>query len=152
MIKFGSALDFGQSVDKISPAKVGKPREKRQRIASAKPKKGRGCEFCPLNKVHGLHKVMNLEKVVGKKIMIWAQNPGELENIKRMELVGPAGKLLWAEAAKVGLKREDCGLQNVVRCWTVDVNELDQLIPREPSKEEIHCCSIYTEEAIKINQ
>jgi hypothetical protein len=39
----------------------------------------------------------------------------------------------------------------VVRCWTVDRNEFDQMITREPSKEEIRCCSLYTEEAIARN-
>jgi uracil-DNA glycosylase family 4 len=111
----------------------------------------RGCEFCPLNKVEGLHKIKNLDKVTGKKIMIWAQNPGESENRKRMELVGPAGKFLWDEGRRVGLRRDDCDIQNVVRCWTVDRNEFDQMTPREPAKQEIFCCSVYNEEAIALN-
>lgn len=111
----------------------------------------RGCDFCPLNKIPGLNKVKNLDLITGRRIMAWAQNPGEHENRKKMELVGPAGRLFWEIAREVGLTRDMCDVQNVVRCWTVDTNELDQFEPRNPSKEEIRCCSIYNEEAIQRN-
>lgn len=128
-------------------------KEPGKKPASTKPKKketGRGCEFCTLNNIRGLHKVKNLDRLQGKKIMIWAQNPGQEENKKGLELVGPAGQLLWQQAAQVGLKREDCDIQNVVRCWTIDVNEeTDQWNVRNPSKEEIKCCSLYTDEALE---
>jgi uracil-DNA glycosylase family 4 len=109
----------------------------------------RGCDFCPLNKIEGLHKIKNLDKLQGKDIMVWAQNPGQEENRRKTELVGPAGQFLWEHAAAVGLYREDCDIQNVIRCWTVTENEFGQWEPRNPTKEEIHACSIYTEEALE---
>ncbi len=126
-----------------------------KKIGEAKPKPGnkkRGCEFCPQNEVKGINKVKNLQNVKGRRIMVWAQNPGETENRDRKNLVGPAGKFLWEHGKAIGLVREDCDLQNVVRCWTVERNELDQMEPREPNKQELHCCSIYTEEALALNQ
>lgn len=146
MSAYQSALDFDES--------MGAPKEEKEKRAATQPSKmaRRGCEFCPLNKVKGIQKVKGLERITGKKIMVWAQNPGYEENKKGLELVGPAGKLLWAEGEKVGLEREKCDIQNCVRCWTVDADEeLGQMTPREPSKEEIHCCSVYTEEAIERN-
>lgn len=114
-----------------------------------KKDQNRGCEFCPLNKIEGLKKIKNLDKLRGKAIMVWAQNPGSEENKVGIELVGPAGKFLWEHAASVGLKREDCDIQNVVRCWTITENEFGQWEPRSPSKEELRCCSIYTDEALE---
>jgi uracil-DNA glycosylase len=110
-----SLLDFDEKKKELAPVeKESKPREKK--LAQSAKMKERGCEFCPLNNVKGLKKVKNLDKIEGKKIMVWAQNPGSEENKEGKELVGPAGKLLWQYAASVGLKREDCDLQNVVRC------------------------------------
>jgi uracil-DNA glycosylase family 4 len=150
MTEYQSLTDWGKEQEVLLKEK--KIVQKKEKVPGVvKNTKKRGCEFCPLNKVPGIHKVKNLDKITGKKIMIWAQNPGEKENKERLELVGPSGSLFWLEAERVGLKREHCDVQNVVRCWTVSRNELFQLVPREPSKEEIHCCSLYTEEAIERN-
>ena len=108
----------------------------------------RGCEFCPLNTVKGIHKVKG--EVKGKNIFIWAQSPGPQENRKREELIGLPGKFLWYELKRVGIKRKHCDIQNVVRCMPADVNE-NQWPPfkmRAPNKQEVKCCSIYNDEAI----
>lgn len=119
----------------------GAPKQKRDQ--------NRGCDFCPLNKVAGLKKIKNLDKLQGKKIMVWAQNPGSEENKVGKELVGQAGKFLWGHAAAVGLYREDCDIQNVVRCATITENDMGQWEFHNPTKEELHCCSVYTEEALE---
>jgi uracil-DNA glycosylase family 4 len=129
-------------------------RTKSSKPSVKKPPKDdkRGCEHCPLNNAKGINKVKGLDRIEGKTIMVWAQNPGREENSNGMELIGPAGKFLWKHGASVGLTREMCDIQNVVRCWTVSTDELVALVPREPSKEEIHCCSIYTEQALERNR
>jgi uracil-DNA glycosylase family 4 len=137
------AFDEDQKTFKSVPEKTDKKK------VVTKKDQNRGCSFCPLDKIKGLKKIKNLDKLKGKAIMIWAQNPGAEENKVGKELVGPAGKFLWEHAASVGLYREDCDIQNVVRCWTVTENEFEQWEPRAPEKEEIHCCSIYTEEALE---
>jgi len=107
----------------------------------------RGCAHCPLNRVPDVRKVKGLSRIRGRKAMLWAQNPGREENARGLELVGPAGQLLWDAAAQVGLTREDFDIQNVVRCWTVDASgEV-----HNPTTEELHCCSIYNEEALRRN-
>jgi len=44
---------------------------------SSKPSpKGVGCEFCPLNEVPGIHKVMG--EVHGREVFIWGWHRGEM--------------------------------------------------------------------------
>jgi len=113
------------------------------------PKGKLGCSFCPLDDKKGIHKVLG--KVKGKKIFIWAQSPGPQENKARKELIGPSGKFLWYELRKVGIRRKDCDIQNVVRCLPADIREnvFPALQMRAPSKEEIKCCSIYNDQALE---
>jgi uracil-DNA glycosylase family 4 len=105
----------------------------------------RGCDNCPAKRgwKHGFKPIMG--KVKGKKLFIIAQNPGKKENDKRRELVGATGKLLWKELARVGVKREDCDVQNAVRCLTYEKDSMGYRIPRTPNKDEIRCCSTHTE-------
>src|SRR5271154_769889 len=110
--------------------------------------KKRGCSFCPLNEKKGIHKVFG--KVKGRKIFIWAQSPGQQENKKRKELIGPSGRFLWHELGKVGIKRKHCDIQNAVRCLPADLNlnVYPPLKMRAPTNEETKCCSIYNEQAM----
>lgn len=110
----------------------------------------RGCDECPCKRgwKKGYPPVMG--KVKGKRLFIWAQNPGRNEIRKRKELVGRAGKLLWKELRKFGVKREDCDIQNAVRCLAYERDESGYRVPRmTPTKEEIKCCSLHTEEALE---
>ena len=74
----------------------------------------KGCEYCPLNEVPGIRKIKGT--VEGKDIFVWAQSPGLEENRDERELVGRSGKFLWEELKRVGITREMCDIQNVVRC------------------------------------
>lgn len=107
------------------------------------------CSKCPLNNIKGVHKILG--KVRGKKIFVWAQSPGREENKAEQELLGPAGKFLWHELRQVGIKRKHVDIQNVVRCWPVDVQERmwPRFKMRTPTKEEIKCCSGYNTKALE---
>ena len=141
------------------PSRHGKHSLERPRHDSSRPTHGdkpqktprgkRGCEFCPLNKVHGIHKIFG--KVRGRKIFIWAQSPGMQENKKRKELIGRSGEWLWYELKRVRITRKMCDIQNVVRCVPADRQEetWPPLKMRTPNKEEIKCCSIYNEKALE---
>lgn len=109
----------------------------------------RGCEPCPLNKVKGINKVLG--KITGKDILVFAQCPGPEENEREKELIGPSGKLIWKELRLVGIERDDCDVQNVVRCYTADRKKGDYgayLKMRSPTKQEIFCCSLHTDAAM----
>jgi uracil-DNA glycosylase family 4 len=134
-----------------SDAASGKKRAGKQQPGTAKSNKLRGCDACPLNTVPGVIKIKNLKEVTGKKVMVWAQNPSELDNRKGSTLVGSAAGYLWDSLSAMGIERRDCDVQNVVRCWPVDVNELDQMEGRPPKKEEIRACSLYNEDALAKN-
>ena len=121
--------------------------------ATAKPRKGaldpnkRGCKYCPLNKVHGIQKIKGT--ITGKTILVIAQSPGPKENEEGRELLGPAGSFFWSEMKRVGLRRSDVDCFNSVKCFPADWEETSYssyLKMRNPTKEEIHCCSLYTEE------
>lgn len=55
---------------------------------------------------------------VGKyNIFIVGEAPGDDEDKAGIGFIGPAGRLLWEEMAKVGLRREMFHISNVVHCW-----------------------------------
>jgi len=111
-----------------------------------------GCEFCPLNKVSGIHKVKG--EVRRREVFIWGMAPGREENEELREFVGKSGKLLWQELERVGILRSMSDVQNIVRCFPADRDEERRpaLKMRDPRKEEIHCCSVYTEDAMRQSQ
>ena len=109
----------------------------------------RGCEHCTLNK-DGISKIFG--SIDGKEIAIFAQSPGPDENEEERELVGRAGQWLWDELARVGVERDDCDINNVVRCFPADIDEgtyRTRFKMRNPTAHEIKCCSIYTEQAVE---
>ena len=113
-----------------------------------KAKKGVGCDCCPLNDVTGVNKIFG--EVTGKDIFIWGQSPGPQENREQREFIGPSGEFLWAELRRVGIKRSMCDVQNAVRCFPAvySPSSYPALSMRNPSKQEIACCSVYTKRAI----
>lgn len=112
-----------------------------------KEAKPTGCEACPRNKVPGINKIMG--QVLGKRIMIWPQSPGMEENRAKRELVGRSGQWLWKELGRIGVQREDCDIQNVMRCAPMDRGETGYWESRDPSKEELKCCNVYNKLAIE---
>lgn len=125
-------------------------RSKNPKKTSAKDS-GRGCSVCPLNNT-GATKILGIDRLRGKDLFIWSQSPGGQDNQAGLELLGAPGKFLWQELARVGITREDCDIQNVVRCRPTQLNEFDSAVDRAPTKEEVHCCSIYTEQALTRSQ
>jgi uracil-DNA glycosylase family 4 len=106
----------------------------------------RGCDACPLNKIKGIHKIMG--SIDGHDILIVAQSPGPEDNAEGREMVGKPGQFLWDELKAVGIRRDDCDVQHVVRCFTADLTEGSYnsfLKMRSPTALEVHCCSIHTE-------
>lgn len=116
-----------------------------------KSEQGLGCSHCPLDKAKGVRKIKGLVRIKSRKIFIWAESPGSEENEQGKELVGPAGRLLWEELENIGITRDMCDIQNVVRCRPTQQNEYDRVVNRTPTKEEAKCCSVHTEEALALN-
>jgi len=106
-----------------------------------------GCDVCPLDKSPGIRKVKGLVRISKQKAMLWAQCPGDHENAKGLELVGPAGDLLWRTLRPFGLARPDFDVQNVVRCRPTDAAGRN----RDPEPRELQCCSVFNDDALKLN-
>lgn len=133
--------------DKLVQIETKKDKKKATPKLKTKKKLEVGCDHCPANQ-KGIAKIFG--KVKGKKLFIFAQNPGPEENEEERELVGKSGKWLWDEFSKVGISRKDCDIQNVVRCFTQDGKDEDtgRWLMRAPNKEELHCCSKYNDRAL----
>jgi uracil-DNA glycosylase family 4 len=142
-------------VQKASSAPNPHPTPKKRATASLKPAKGKpkealGCHSCTLDKIPGVQKIMG--EIHGRSMAIFAQSPGPEENSDGEELVGPSGKWWWKELKRVGLKRSDFDIQNVVRCFPCDFTEgtyNNYLKMRGPSQHEIKCCSVHTDAAVQ---
>ena len=140
-------MGFSSIID-VPTESLTKPKKPKKRAGGLDLAK-RGCKYCPLNKVPGIQKIKGTIK--GREILVIAQSPGPQENDAGKELLGPAGKFFWKEMAAVGLARKDADVFHAVRCFPADATEGSYntyLKMRSPTKEEIHCCSLYTEEQL----
>lgn len=111
--------------------------------------KNSGCIGCPLEKQKP--KLMGWEEVRGRLIMIWGQSPGREEVERGAAFVGRSGRWLWKELAKVGITRDQCDVQNVMRCRPVSLNEYGRDYDRDPSPAELRHCAPYNVVALRKN-
>ncbi len=76
------------------------------------------------------------------EIMFVGEAPGAREDETGRPFVGAAGKLLTELLGKIGLKREDVYITNVVKCRPPN--------NRDPTEEEIRACSPYLMKQIQL--
>ncbi len=76
------------------------------------------------------------------EIMFIGEGPGFHENMQGRPFVGAAGELLVELLGKIGLKREDVFITNVVKCRPPG--------NRDPQPEELAACYPYLERQIKL--
>lgn len=100
----------------------------------------RNCKKCPLwknrkNAVPG-------EGPVSAEIMFIGEAPGYHEDLQGRPFVGAAGKYLTKLIERIGLKRADVYITNVVKCRPPN--------NRDPKNEEINACSPYLDRQINI--
>jgi len=65
------------------------------------------------------------------QICIIAEYPGETEVSLKQPLVGASGRYLWTELGKIGVKREQCYITNVVKRAVQTKDAEKQLVPAE---------------------
>lgn len=100
----------------------------------------RGCRKCRLansrtNPVPG-------EGNKGSRVMFVGEAPGRKEDESGRPFVGPAGQLLTELIEKIGVKREDVYITNVVKCRPPN--------NRDPMDDEIEACLPYLLRQIKL--
>lgn len=65
------------------------------------------------------------------RICIVAEFPGETEVYLKQPLVGRSGTHLWTELGKIGVRREQCYVTNVIKCRTQDQKHDKTPVPAE---------------------
>jgi DNA polymerase len=76
------------------------------------------------------------------RIMFIGEGPGREEDIQARPFVGDAGMLLTRLIEKMGFKREDVYIANIVKCRPP--------MNRDPEKDEIESCRVFVERQIEI--
>jgi DNA polymerase len=98
------------------------------------------CQRCMLSK--GRKNIVFGEGNSEAKLMFVGEGPGREEDLQARPFVGDAGKLLTRLIEKMGLKREEVYIANIVKCRPPS--------NREPEEDEIATCSPFLERQIEI--
>jgi len=100
----------------------------------------RNCQRCRLSK--GRKNIVFGEGSANAELMFIGEAPGREEDIQARPFVGDAGKLLTRLISKMGLKREDVYIANIVKCRPP--------YNRNPEEDEIVACKRFVERQIEI--
>ncbi|MGD0283779.1 MAG: uracil-DNA glycosylase [Dissulfurispiraceae bacterium] len=98
------------------------------------------CRRCKLSQ--GRTKIVFGEGSVKARIMFIGEGPGREEDLQGRPFVGDAGQLLTRLIEKMGLKREDVYIANIVKCRPP--------MNRDPQEDEIATCFPFLEQQIGI--
>lgn len=98
------------------------------------------CQKCPLAK--GRKNPVFGEGDPKSGIVFIGEAPGKFEDLKGKPFVGPAGKILEENLQRVGLKREEVFITNVLKCRPPR--------NRDPLPEEIKTCLPYLREQLRL--
>lgn len=112
-----------------------------------KGRNGIGCSKCPLD---GGTKLLGLDRIKGRRGMIWGFFPQKADLQKKLELSsGKGAAFFWGALRKHGLSRSDFDVQNVLRCRPVS---RDESYERNPTPTELRHCSHHSEHALALNR
>ena len=98
------------------------------------------CQRCRLAK--GRTNIVFGEGDPDAKLMFIGEGPGREEDLQARPFVGDAGKLLTRLIEKMGFKRKEVYIANIVKCRPP--------MNREPEEDEMNACKPFVEEQIKI--
>ncbi len=98
------------------------------------------CRLCRLSK--GRRNVVFGEGNPDAELMFIGEGPGREEDLQARPFVGDAGKVLTSLINKMGLKREDVYIANIVKCRPPS--------NRDPEEDEMASCSSFLEKQIEI--
>lgn len=98
------------------------------------------CHRCKLSK--GRKNIVFGEGSADAEIMFIGEGPGEDEDLQGRPFVGKAGQLLTSLITKMGFKREDVYIGNIVKCRPQG--------NRDPEEDEINACSPFIRKQAQI--
>jgi DNA polymerase I len=104
-----------------------------------------GCEFCPLNDGENII----VESTRGPDyraggLMFVGEAPGKTEDDDGKPFVGVVGQFMRDIWREIGIDSDTVYIANASKCHPFDKNGKT----REPSAEELHCCSVYLHKEI----
>ncbi len=98
------------------------------------------CQRCKLS--NGRKNIVFGEGSIDAEIMFIGEGPGEDEDLQGRPFVGKAGQLLTKLIEKMGFKREDVYIGNIVKCRPPG--------NRDPEEDEISACSPFIKKQAEI--
>jgi uracil-DNA glycosylase family 4 len=98
------------------------------------------CQRCRLSK--GRKSIVFGEGNPGADLMFIGEGPGREEDIQGRPFVGDAGKVLTSLIRKMGLRREDVYIANIIKCRPPS--------NRDPETDEMDSCGPFLEKQIEI--
>jgi DNA polymerase len=98
------------------------------------------CQRCKLAK-HRSHIVFG-SGAPGARLMFIGEAPGKEEDLQGLPFVGDAGMLLTRLIAKMGMKREEVYIANIIKCRPP--------MNRDPEEDEVAACRGFIERQIEI--
>ncbi|MBI4684198.1 MAG: uracil-DNA glycosylase [Nitrospirae bacterium] len=98
------------------------------------------CQRCKLSK--GRANIVFGEGNLNTEIMFIGEGPGREEDIQGRPFVGDAGQLLTRLIEKMGFKREDVYIANIVKCRPP--------FNRDPEEDEMNACRQFVQRQIEI--
>ncbi|NWF52255.1 MAG: uracil-DNA glycosylase [Nitrospirae bacterium] len=98
------------------------------------------CNRCRLSK--GRTNIVFGEGNPDARLMFIGEAPGREEDLQGRPFVGDAGRLLTRLIEKMGYKRKDVYIANIVKCRPP--------MNRDPEKDEIEICKVFVEKQIEI--
>jgi DNA polymerase len=132
----GSRGEMDQLLAAVMPAS---PRPRLSSLAEVRAWMGQ-CTRCPLHQ--GRNKIVFGAGPEHAKLMFIGEGPGQQEDRQGLPFVGPAGKLLEAMLAAVGLKRDEVYITNIVKCRPPG--------NRDPQAAEVAACRPFLEAQVKL--
>ncbi|MBU1274289.1 MAG: uracil-DNA glycosylase [Proteobacteria bacterium] len=132
----GSRGELEQLMEAVMPAA---PTPRLTSLAQVRQWMGE-CTRCPLHQGRG--KIVFGSGAQDARIMFIGEGPGEQEDRQGLPFVGPAGKLLDAMLAAVGMKREQVYIANIVKCRPPR--------NRDPQAGEVAACRPFLQAQVKI--
>lgn len=132
----GSRGEMEQFMEAVMPAA---PTPRLSSLAQVRQWMGE-CTRCSLSQGRG--KIVFGSGPEDARIMFIGEGPGEQEDRQGLPFVGPAGKLLDAMLAAVGLRREQVYIANIVKCRPPH--------NRDPQADEVAACRPFLEAQVKI--
>ncbi|MBI5632097.1 MAG: uracil-DNA glycosylase [Nitrospirae bacterium] len=160
LLRFYQALGFGDLPITVSPAGKAAPAEDMQQgdaevIMGVLPADQTGdkddqlrglrdyigdCQRCKLSKQRKC--IVFGSGNAGARLMFIGEAPGKEEDLQGLPFVGDAGMLLTRLIEKMGLKRDDVYIANIIKCRPP--------VNRDPEEEEVAACRGFIEKQIAI--